>query len=243
MKKILLTIGGSSDIGMAAIEDLITSYDRIIVHYNHMNEKLDELCEMNKCIVPIKADLSVENGCQRLIAEVNDVLNGDIPTHIIHFPAIKFQAKRFHKIQWNTFDEELNVSLKSAIMVLGEYLPHMVKNKYGKIVIMLSDVINGIPPKYSSDYVIIKEALYGLVKALAIEYAEHGIYVNGVSPVLVKTKFVENMHEIQIEENAKMSLTGKNLLIGDIIPVIRFLLSDSSDGISGQNVSVNFGRQ
>ena len=107
---------------------------------------------------------------------------------------------------------------------------------------MLSMVINGMPPKHNADYVIVKEALYGLVKAIAVEYAEKGISINGISPALIETKFIENMHDYTIGENAKLSPVGRNLIIADIIPTIRFLMSEGSDCINGQNISVTCGR-
>lgn len=43
MDRILLIVGGSSDIGLAIIEDQIALYDKVIVHYNHLNSNLQKL--------------------------------------------------------------------------------------------------------------------------------------------------------------------------------------------------------
>ena len=81
-----------------------------------------------------------------------------------------------------------------------------------------------------------------MVKAIAVEYADKGIVINGISPALMQTKFIEKMHEYLIEENAKQSPTGKNMEIKDILPTIRFLMSDGSNCVNGQNISVTCGR-
>ena len=240
MDRILLIVGGSSDIGLAIIEDQIALYDKVIVHYNHLTSNLQKIMERYSNVICLQADLASENSTKKLIQAINEL--DIVPTHIIHLPAVKFETKKFHKTLWKTIENELYVSLRSATMILAEYLPKMSKNKYGKIVVMLSMVINGMPPKYSSDYVIVKEALYGMVKAIAVEYADKGIVINGISPALMQTKFIEKMHEYLIEENAKQSPTGKNMEIKDILPTIRFLMSDGSNCVNGQNISVTCGR-
>lgn len=240
MEKVLLIMGGSSDIGVATIKSLVDVFDKIIVHYNHMNESLAELQGKYKNINCLQADLESMDSTRKLISTIND--QNIVPTHILHLPAIKFEAKKFHRTSWDIIEKEINVSIRSAIMILREYLPKMSKNRFGKIVIMLSMVINSMPPKYNADYVIVKEALYGLVKAIAVEYADQGISINGISPALVETRFVEKMHDFIKEENAKLSPLGRNLMVEDIIPTIRFLLSDESNLINGQNISVTGGR-
>jgi len=240
MEKVLLVVGGSSDIGVATVRDQVAAFDKIIIHYNHLNDSIAELQEKYKNIECLQADLESIDSTQKLISAINE--QNIVPTHILHLPAMKFEAKKFHKTPWDIIEKEINVSLRSAIMILREYLPKMSKNRFGKIVIMLSMVINSMPPKYNADYVIVKEALYGLVKAIAVEYADQGISINGISPALVETKFVEKMHDYLKEENAKLSPVGRNLVVEDVIPTIRFLLSDESNLINGQNISVTGGR-
>lgn len=75
-----------------------------------------------------------------------------------------------------------------------------------------------------------------------MEYADKGISINGISPALVETRFTEKMHDFLKEENAKLSPIGRNLMVKDILPTIRFLMSEGSDCINGQNICVTCGR-
>ena len=238
--RVLLVVGGSSDIGVALIKEVSVRYDTILIHYNHLRSEIEELIRVDSKYIGIQADLSVEDGSDELVEKV--MSTGYIPTDIVHLPAIPYKQKKFHKISWSQIQAELNVSLKSAIVVMQTFLPYMSKEHFGRIVIMLSMVINGMPPKHNSDYVIIKESLYGLVKACAVEYADQGITINGISPALVKTKFVDGMHDYIVEQNAKQSPTGENLQVGDVIPTIQFLLSDGAKSINGQNILITCGR-
>ena len=107
---------------------------------------------------------------------------------------------------------------------------------------MLSSVVNGAPPAFCANYVTTKYALLGLMRALAAEYAGKGITVNGVSPAWVETKFNANQPHVMAELNAKESPVGRNLVAGDVVPAIEYLLSDGADCVNGQNLLINFGR-
>ena len=145
-------------------------------------------------------------------------------------------AKRISK------GEKMDISFKSLILILQSFMPKMAKLKYGKVVLLLSFVIDGMPPKYCSNYVMTKYALLGLMKSLAVEYADKGITVNGISPAWVMTKYIDNQPDFLVEQNAQLSPIGRNLLVSDIVPSINWLLSDGADCVNGQNISITCGR-
>lgn len=241
MEKTLLVIGASSDMGVATIRAVKEEYMCIIAHYFHMNEKLEALqLELGKRMVCLQADLSNIEEVEKLIKTIREL--GLQPSHIVHFPAPTFNNSRFHKLRWEVFQRQMDVSLKSLVIILQAFLPNMLKQQYGKVVIMLSVVVNNVPPAHISDYVVTKYALLGLVKALATEYADKGITVNGISPAMVQTKYIANQPEVIIEQRAQASPIGRNLVPEDVIPSIIYLLSDGADCINGQNISITCGR-
>ena len=107
---------------------------------------------------------------------------------------------------------------------------------------MLTAYTENTPPKFLSSYVTVKYALLGLVKALAVEYADKGIAVNGVSPEMISTKFLRNMPQWVVEKNAAANPSGRNLAVEDVVPAIKFLLSDEAGQITGQNLVITGGR-
>ena len=117
----------------------------------------------------------------------------------------------------------------------------MAKNKYGKVVVMLTSYTTNIPPKYLASYVTSKYALLGLIKALANEYADKGIRINGISPTMMDTKFLQSIPELIVKQNAMNSPTGKNLSVEEVTPMFEFLLSDKSAAITGQNIAITNG--
>jgi 3-oxoacyl-[acyl-carrier protein] reductase len=117
----------------------------------------------------------------------------------------------------------------------------MAKNRYGRIVFMLTSCTQNYPAKYQSSYVTVKYALLGLMKSLSVEYANKGITVNGVSPDMMETKFLSDIPEMVLEQNRENSPIGRNVFVGEVTPVICHMLSDMGASMTGQNVGITGG--
>lgn len=233
----LLITGISSDIGMQLINSYGCKYDCILGQYVHMNDKLERLKdEFGEKLVLIEADLSTESGINimtdSLIASQNKY------DTIVHLASPKADNVQFRKETWSSIDEHITVSVRSIYELLKVTLPDMAKKKYGRVVIMLTAYTIGTPPKFQSTYVTAKYALLGLMKSLAAEYRPYGVCINGISPGMIDTKFIEELPHPVVEQNIKNSVLGRNLTPEDIIPVIRYLLSEEARMISGHNLEI-----
>ena len=238
--KVLLVTGASSDIGSKLIEEVSKNYDFIIAHHNGDGDKLDSLRKsLGEKLILIEGNFKNEDSTYKFVQKIKD--SGKIPTHIVHFPAGKFENVKFSKLKWDKFQDDINISLRSLVIVLNEFLPMMAKKNYGKVVVMLTSCTTNIPPKFLSSYVTSKYALLGLVKALSQEYASKNIQINGISPSMIETKFLKDVPELLVKQNALNSPTGNNLTIDDVIPTFKFLLSDESNCITGQNIAITNG--
>lgn len=239
-KKVLFVTGASSDIGSALITDIAANYDAIWAHYCRSSKMIEDLQSVfGEKIIPVQADFSDEKSVLKLIDQVKK--SGQYPHHIVHLSALKTENNRFHKFTWNDYQTGIDTSLRSIVMILQVFIPQMVKQHYGKIVFMLTSCVLGVPPKYQSPYITTKYALYGLMKCLAAEYAEKGISVNGVSPDMIETKFLDNIPKLIIGQNAERSPLKRNLSVHDVIPAFRYLLSDDVVAITGHNLSITGG--
>ncbi len=238
--KVLLMTGASSDIGCKIISEVADEFDYIIAHHIGDDAKLANLKEqLGEKLILLYGNFLDEEGTYKFVEDVKNT--GKIPTHIVHLPAGKYENIKFGKITWNKFNTDINIALRSLVIILNNFLPEMAKNKYGKIIVMLSSCTLNIPPKYVSSYVTTKYALLGLVKALSNEYADKGIQINGVSPSMMETKFLKDIPELIIQQNAANSPTGKNLSVDDVVPMFKFLLSEDANCITGQNMAITNG--
>lgn len=240
-EQVLLVIGASSDCGLAVIKQIQHNYTCIYAHYGHTAEKLLELKEtLGDKLVLIQDDFSGACGGETVLKVMEE--KGVFPEHVIHFSAQPFRNIKFVKAEWDTFEKDLQISLRSAVIILQSVIKKLVKQKKrGKIVFMLSSVTENCPPKYLSSYVTVKYALMGLMKSLSVEYAQKGIMVNAVSPSMMETKFLREIPELVVQQTAANSPFGRNLRVEDVVPAFEFLLSDKADLITGQNIVVSGG--
>ena len=238
-KDIILIIGASSDIGLNLIKN-ISDEALIIAHYNSSNGKLLELSEnINNELVTLKADLSKEEETNKLISSIEK--NYGTPNKIIHLAATRVENIRFKDIKWEDFEKDINITLKSAVLILNRFLPKLSKEKRGKVVLMLSSYVLGVPPKALSHYTTIKYAMLGLVKSLASEYSEKNIQINAISPSMVETKFLGNINEKLVELSSYNHPLKRNAIVEDITPIIKMLISNESDYINGVNIPITGG--
>ena len=233
----VLILGASSDIGCEIISEISDDMSIILAHYNSSEKKLIHLqSELHTQIVPIKADLLDE---KQLIDLINKIKNQySHPTKILFLAAPKIENIRFKNINWEDYEKDLDVQLKSSVFILKEFLPMMADEKKGKIIFMLSSYTLSVPPKALSHYITVKYALLGFMKSLASEYSEKNIQINAVSPSMVETSFLENIPDKLVELASEAHPLKRNAVPHDIAPLIKFLLSEESNYITGINIPV-----
>ncbi len=235
--KTLLVLGASSDIGIFLIKRVHRSYGHIWAHYFHWNDKLEDLKELlGEKIQFICADLFSISDCEKL----TDIIRNSefLPNHIVLLPMTKIIAQKFIKTKWEDFNNGWEVSIRSAVLLLHAFLPIMKKKKSGKVVFMLSSVTSNTPPKYESAYITVKYALLGLMKSLAAEYTGSGVCINGVSPDMIQTKFLNDLPRLLVAQYAETRPQKRILNVDEIIPIFEFLLSDNANAISGENIVI-----
>ena len=243
-KEDLLIVGASSALGIAFIRDYGLEFRNIVAHCYENADELQLLAkdwptERAQGFHIIKADLSAEEGAADLVKLVENT--GLQIQRIAFFAAPRLQLKRFHKIDWQEFVTHINVQSKAAFFLLRALMPKMATAKNGKIVFVLSSVVDGKPPQGMSDYVFGKYAMLGLMKSAAAEYSAKHICINAVSPSMMETRFLDAIPGAVIEQNAESHPRGANAKPSEIIPLVRFLLSDEAGFVTGQNIVASGG--
>jgi NAD(P)-dependent dehydrogenase (short-subunit alcohol dehydrogenase family) len=136
----------------------------------------------------------------------------------------------------------MSVNLKGLFFLTKEIGKIMIKNKYGKIINISSQIgIVGYPKR--AVYAASKMGLIGLSKVLAIEWAKYNINVNCIAPTFTKTRMARPLledEEFKKEIKLKMPLGRVNEPI-DIVGAVIFLASSASDMVTGHTLLVDGG--
>ena len=78
------------------------------------------------------------------------------------------------------WDGVLQVHLYGAFNMVRQATPHMINQKYGRIVLFSSS--SGLGSSGQTNYSAAKEGMVGMARSLAKEFAPHGITINAVYP-------------------------------------------------------------
>jgi 3-oxoacyl-[acyl-carrier protein] reductase len=234
----VLVTGASSDIGIALVRALVGEGRTVVAHVRSGARVLREEAERAKGrIFVVEADLRDEAQTKGLVATARECY-GD-PSGFVHLPALPLELKRFHDLDWSRLSADLDVQLRAAMLIMQAIVPPMKRaSRRGKIVLMLSSVTLGVPPRSMGSYVIAKYAMLGLLRAVAAEYADKNVCVNAVSPSTVGTKFLAEVPEKFVEICAEQNPMKRNATPADVVPLLSFLLSPASDYLNGANIPV-----
>lgn len=146
-------------------------------------------------------------------------------------------------------DFHIDVNIKGVWNMTKAVLPHMINQKYGKIVIMSSVTGDMVADPGEAAYAMTKSALVGFTKAIAREVADYNINVNAICPGYVLTPMVYGMSEQSEPENPQSVIDG----IANAIPFKRladptevgelaaFLGSDEASYITGTQIVIDGG--
>ncbi len=107
---------------------------------------------------------------------------------LVHNASAPFTPAPLHLVRWSEIEAQLAVAVRGGLSLAQLVLPRMVRARAGTIVNVLSAAVAApLPPRGFSAYVVAKEALRGLTRALAAEYRARGVRVFSVSPGYMET--------------------------------------------------------
>lgn len=95
--------------------------------------------------------------------------------------ALLGKVSKFVDAEVSTLDFVIDTNLKGSMYCVQAVLPGMIKQKYGKIILMSSiAAVCGLETRV--DYAAAKAGMIGMAKALAMEVGQYDICVNCISP-------------------------------------------------------------
>ncbi len=174
--------------------------------------------------------------------EVRAYLERTMPTFdvLVHSAGWNI-PKEFATLTDDEIRQTLDANLLGFLTVARACIPHWKATQSGRIVV-LSSLYSFFARKGRLPYVASKHALNGVVKALAIELAPHGVLANTVSPGYIATDLTyRNNSKEKIDELVRGIPVGRMGRPDEIAHVVAFLSSSQNTYINGQNIVVDGG--
>lgn len=240
MKTVLIT-GASRGIGRAAAVLFGKNGYNVIVNYRKNAAAAEQVCaeirDLGGTAEPFCADVSDRSAVDKMADFAQSHFGGaDV---LVNNAGIAEQIM-FRDITEEKWDRLFAVDVKGVYNCTQALLPHMVHEKYGRI-INISSMWGITGASCEVHYSAAKAAVIGFTKALAKELGPSGITVNAVAPGVVDTEMNGLLDNDTMECLKAETPLGRIGSAEDIARSILYLASEGASFITGQVLSVNGG--
>jgi NAD(P)-dependent dehydrogenase (short-subunit alcohol dehydrogenase family) len=188
-----------------------------------------------------KVDVSDRTAVDDALAGVRDEF-GSIEIVVTSAGIDEFAT--FTDITAAAWERIVAVNLTGTFHCLQAAIPDMVAAGWGRIVTISSSSAQSGAARMAH-YVASKGGVVGLTKALAVEYAPHGITVNTIPPGFIDTPMARRAEERgdlpSIDAVAARTPVRRAGTPDDIAAACAFLVSEEAGYITGQIIGVNGG--
>jgi len=141
------------------------------------------------------------------------------------------------------YDAAMNLNLRAAYFLTREVARGLIEAKKPGSLIQVSSQMGHVGGPDRAVYCANKHALEGMTKAMALEWAAHGIRVNTLCPTFIRTPLAEQT--LAIPERKAWILTkiklGRIGEIEDLMGPILFLACDASALMTGTHLIIDGG--
>ena len=144
------------------------------------------------------------------------------------------------RMNTDDWDQVIQVNLRGAFLCTRFVMPHLIKQRSGRIVNISSVVgISGNPGQ--ANYAAAKAGLIGFTKSVAREVASRNVTVNALAPGYIATGMVEKLSEAAREKILSRIPMGRFGVAEDVSEAVVFLCSNGASYITGEVLTIDGG--
>ena len=139
------------------------------------------------------------------------------------------------------FDKVIAINLRGTFLTVKYAIPHMLKNNYGRI-LLLSSIGGKDGNPGMVGYASSKSGVMGLVKGIGKEYAQTGITVNGLAPAVIATPMNADTAPEMVEYMASKIPAGRLGTVDESAAIICWIVSEEASFNTGFVFDLSGGR-
>jgi len=233
-------VTGAGGIGAAIIKGLIRNGAFVIVGDVKLDKIKEEIGENNF----YKDKISFLRIDTSDFHQVTEMINKTIETYgkidiLINTVGILRESSILEtsKDEW---DKTLHINLDSVFNLCKAVMPHMVKQKKGKIVNFTS-IAGQRGSSLSVHYGSSKAGIIGFTMSLAKEVGRYGINVNAIAPGIIKSDMSKKKITTATEKYLNQIPLHRFGEPEDVVGMVLLLVSRAGNYVTGQIININGG--
>lgn len=240
-KKCALVTGGSRGIGKAVCLKLAKDlqYHLLINYQSNENAALTtqkEIEDLGGTAEIMRFDVANSEEVQAVLQAWKEQNPETIVEVIINNAGITRDGL-FMWMPPSDWKSVIDTSLNGFYNVTQFFIQDMLRNKYGRIINMVSvSGVKGTPGQ--TNYSAAKGAVVAATKALAQEVAKRKVTVNAVAPGFIATDMTTDLNQ---KELVKMIPANRFGEADEVADLVSFLASEKSGYITGETININGG--
>jgi len=176
-----LVTGGSKGLGRAFAKALAGAGADVVLTSRHLNEAqeaADEIVAAGRRALALEAD-TTDRAAMAEVARRGEEAFGKIDI-LVNNAGINIRRPT-QEVGDDEWDSVIDINLKGCLICAQAVAPGMIARGYGRI-INLGSILSSIAIAGRAAYAASKHGVLGLTRALALEWAPHGVTVNCLCP-------------------------------------------------------------
>lgn len=238
----IIVFGASGLLGSEILIGLLNDGAKVVA-CDLFPEKISIPEKYKDKVILERIDIRDEDSIERIF-ENHQLIDGIVNCV---YPRNKNYGTKFTEVSLADFNENVSLNIGSAFFITQLAAKHFIRTKRPLSLINISSIYGVITPDFQIyaetemtmpvEYAVIKSAMLHLNKYAAKYIANSNFRVNSVSPGGI----LDSQPESFIK-NYKKHTFGKGMLSAkDVYGSIKYLLSDDSNYVNGQNIIIDDG--
>lgn len=234
-----IVTGGAQGIGLAIVKRMLASGASVRIWDRDQKLLQQTLSGLSGPVsgdaVDVADEKSVAQGTATAAAALGkiDILVNNAGIAGANAPTVDYPVDEWERV--------LKVNLTSQFLCCRAIAPHMVRQKYGRIVNIASIAGKEGNPNAVA-YSASKAGVISLTKSLGKELAKDGVSVNCITPAAAKTAIFDQMTEQHINYMLAKIPMGRFVLVEEIAAMACWLASEDCSFTTGGVFDISGGR-
>ena len=234
-----IVTGGAQGIGLAIVKRMLASGASVRIwdrDQKLLQQTLSALSgQVSGDTVDVADEKSVAQGTASAVSALGKI---DI---LVNNAGIAGMTKPIVDYPVDEWKQVLNVDLTGPFLCCRSVAPHLVKQKYGRIVNIASIAGKEGNPNAAA-YSAAKAGVIALTKSLGKELAKDGVMVNCMTPAAAKTAIFDQISQQHIDYMLSKIPMGRFVLVEEIAAMACWLASEDCSFTTGGVFDISGGR-